>query len=78
MRTRSQREMVTNSPSSCEVLGVDDALVVHILEAVFPEFRALVPESLTQHASQSYDERLVYDTRCYLGKNADAPPYVLG
>ena len=28
-----------------KVLGVDDALVVHILEAVFPEFRALVPES---------------------------------
>jgi O-phosphoseryl-tRNA synthetase len=25
-----------------KVLGVDDALVVHILEAVFPEFRALV------------------------------------
>jgi O-phosphoseryl-tRNA synthetase len=28
-----------------KVLGVDDALVVHILEAVFPEFRSLVPES---------------------------------
>ena len=28
-----------------KVLGVDDALVVHILDAVFPEFRALVPES---------------------------------
>jgi O-phosphoseryl-tRNA synthetase len=28
-----------------KVLGVDDALVVHILEVVFPEFRALVPES---------------------------------
>jgi O-phosphoseryl-tRNA synthetase len=28
-----------------KVLGVDDALVVHILEAVFPEFQALVPES---------------------------------
>ena len=28
-----------------KVLGVDDALVVHILEAVFPEFRDLVPES---------------------------------
>ncbi len=28
-----------------KVLGVDDALVIHILEAVFPEFRALVPES---------------------------------
>ncbi len=28
-----------------KVLGVDDALVVHILEAVFPEFRALTPES---------------------------------
>jgi O-phosphoseryl-tRNA synthetase len=28
-----------------KVLGVDDALVVHILEAVFPEFRNLVPES---------------------------------
>jgi len=28
-----------------KVLGVDDALVVHILEAIFPEFRALVPES---------------------------------
>jgi O-phosphoseryl-tRNA synthetase len=28
-----------------KVLGVDDALVVHILEAVFPEFRALIPES---------------------------------
>ena len=28
-----------------KVLGVDDALVVHILEGVFPEFRALVPES---------------------------------
>jgi len=28
-----------------KVLGIDDALVVHILEAVFPEFRALVPES---------------------------------
>ena len=28
-----------------KVLGVDDALVVHILEAVFPEFRALSPES---------------------------------
>jgi O-phosphoseryl-tRNA synthetase len=27
------------------VLGVDDALVVHILDAVFPEFRALTPES---------------------------------
>lgn len=27
-----------------KVLGVDDALVVHILDAVFPEFRALVPE----------------------------------
>ena len=28
-----------------KVLGIDDALVVHILDAVFPEFRALVPES---------------------------------
>jgi len=28
-----------------KVLGVDDALVVHILEAVFPEFKALSPES---------------------------------
>ena len=28
-----------------KVLGIDDALVVHILEAVFPEFRALTPES---------------------------------
>jgi len=28
-----------------KVLGIDDALVVHILEAVFPEFRALAPES---------------------------------
>jgi O-phosphoseryl-tRNA synthetase len=28
-----------------KVLGVDDALVIHILEAVFPEFRALTPES---------------------------------
>jgi O-phosphoseryl-tRNA synthetase len=28
-----------------KVLGIDDALVVHILEAVFPEFRALIPES---------------------------------
>ena len=28
-----------------KVLGVDDALVVHILDAVFPEFKALVPES---------------------------------
>ena len=28
-----------------KVLGVDDGLVVHILDAVFPEFRALVPES---------------------------------
>ena len=28
-----------------KVLGVDDGLVVHILEAVFPEFRALTPES---------------------------------
>jgi O-phosphoseryl-tRNA synthetase len=28
-----------------KVLGVDDALVIHILDAVFPEFRALVPES---------------------------------
>ena len=27
------------------VLGVDDALVVHILDAVFPEFKALTPES---------------------------------
>lgn len=33
---------------TCElakVLGVDDALVVHILDTVFPEFRALEPES---------------------------------
>ncbi|MGD1005479.1 MAG: O-phosphoserine--tRNA ligase [Methanoregulaceae archaeon] len=28
-----------------KVLGVDDALIVHILDAVFPEFKALVPES---------------------------------
>ncbi|WAC05408.1 MAG: O-phosphoserine--tRNA ligase [Methanoregula sp.] len=28
-----------------KVLGVDDALVVHILDAVFPEFKALAPES---------------------------------
>lgn len=28
-----------------KVLGVDDGLVVHILDAVFPEFRALTPES---------------------------------
>ena len=28
-----------------KVLGIDDALVVHILEAVFPEFKALTPES---------------------------------
>jgi len=28
-----------------KVLGVDDGLVVHILDAVFPEFRALAPES---------------------------------
>src|SRR5208283_569791 len=28
-----------------KVLDVDDALVVHILDAVFPEFRALSPES---------------------------------
>ena len=28
-----------------KVLGIDDALVVHILDAVFPEFRALAPES---------------------------------
>jgi O-phosphoseryl-tRNA synthetase len=28
-----------------KVLGIDDALVVHILDAVFPEFKALVPES---------------------------------
>jgi O-phosphoseryl-tRNA synthetase len=28
-----------------KVLGVDDGIVVHILDAVFPEFRALVPES---------------------------------
>lgn len=27
------------------VLGIDDAVVVHILDAVFPEFRALAPES---------------------------------
>jgi O-phosphoseryl-tRNA synthetase len=28
-----------------KVLGVDDGIVVHILDAVFPEFRALAPES---------------------------------
>lgn len=28
-----------------KVLGVDDALVVHILDAVFPEFKDLTPES---------------------------------
>jgi O-phosphoseryl-tRNA synthetase len=28
-----------------KVLGIDDGLVVHILDAVFPEFRALAPES---------------------------------
>jgi O-phosphoseryl-tRNA synthetase len=28
-----------------KVLGIDDGLVVHILDAVFPEFRALTPES---------------------------------
>ena len=28
-----------------KVLGVDDGIVVHILDAVFPEFRSLVPES---------------------------------
>ncbi len=28
-----------------KVLGIDDALVVHILDSVFPEFRALSPES---------------------------------
>jgi O-phosphoseryl-tRNA synthetase len=28
-----------------KVLSIDDALVVHILDAVFPEFRALTPES---------------------------------
>jgi O-phosphoseryl-tRNA synthetase len=28
-----------------KVLGCDDGLVVHILDTVFPEFRALVPES---------------------------------
>jgi O-phosphoseryl-tRNA synthetase len=28
-----------------KVLGVDDGLVVHILDAVFPEFRELAPES---------------------------------
>jgi len=28
-----------------KVLSIDDALVIHILEAVFPEFRALSPES---------------------------------
>jgi len=28
-----------------KVLGVDDALVVHILDTVFPEFKALAPES---------------------------------
>jgi O-phosphoseryl-tRNA synthetase len=28
-----------------KVLGVDDGLVVHILDAVFPEFRELTPES---------------------------------
>ena len=28
-----------------KVLGVDDGIVVHILDAVFPEFKALVPES---------------------------------
>ncbi|ABS54795.1 O-phosphoseryl-tRNA(Cys) synthetase [Methanoregula boonei 6A8] len=28
-----------------KVLGVDDGIVVHILDSVFPEFRSLVPES---------------------------------
>ncbi|MFA5221530.1 MAG: O-phosphoserine--tRNA ligase [Methanoregula sp.] len=28
-----------------KVLGVDDGIVVHILDAVFPEFKSLVPES---------------------------------
>ena len=28
-----------------KVLDVDDALIIHILDAVFPEFRALAPES---------------------------------
>src|SRR5208337_5409898 len=28
-----------------KVLGMDDGIVVHILDAVFPEFRSLVPES---------------------------------
>ena len=28
-----------------KVLGIDDGLLVHILDAVFPEFRALTPES---------------------------------
>jgi len=28
-----------------KVLGVDDGIVVHILDSVFPEFRALAPES---------------------------------
>ena len=26
-----------------KVLGVDDGIVVHILDAVFPEFKSLVP-----------------------------------
>ena len=61
-----------------KVLGVDDALVVHILDAVFPEFRALAPGILALHPPQPHDERLVHDARCHLGQKPAADPDVLG
>ncbi len=51
-----------------KVLGVDDALVVHILDVVFPGVPGTRPGILALHSPQSHDERLVHDTRCHLGK----------
>ncbi len=55
-----------------KVLGVDDALVVHILEAVFPEFRALVPESSRSTLRSHMTSGWFINPRCHLGSLTDA------
>ncbi len=61
-----------------KVLGVDDALVVHILEAVFPEFRALVPESSRSTLRSHMTSGWFLTLGAHLGSLTNAAPAFLG
>ena len=61
-----------------KVLETDDGIVVHILDAVFPEFRELAPGVIALYPPQPHDERLVHDARFHLEQEPAAAPALLG